>query len=134
MPKVIVIEGVGPAYAAKLIAAGIRTTDGLLRQGATPAGRKSISESTGIEPARILEWVNRADLMRVRGVGEQYSDLLESAGVDSVRELARRRPDTLHARMLELNASRKLVRRPPTLNAVEGWVSAARSLPTAVTH
>ena len=134
MPKVIVIEGVGPAYAAKLIAAGIRTTDGLLRQGATPAGRKSISESTGIEPARILEWVNRADLMRVRGVGEQYSDLLESAGVDSVRELARRRPDTLHARMLELNASRKLVRRPPTLNAVEGWVSAARSLPTAVSH
>jgi predicted flap endonuclease-1-like 5' DNA nuclease len=134
MPKVITIEGIGPVNADKLITAGVRTTDALLRRGATPSGRKAIADATGIDPTRILDWVNRADLMRIRGVGEEYSDLLESAGVDTVKELATRRPDHLHARMLEVNASRKLVRRPPTLNAVEAWIAGARTLPPVVTY
>lgn len=134
MAKIIDIEGIGPAFAQKLIAAGIKTTEALLKAGATPAGRKDLAASSGIDAKKILEWVNRADLMRVRGVGSEYSDLLESAGVDTVKELATRRPDNLHAKMLEVNAAKKLVRRPPSLTAVESWVAGAKALPPAVTY
>lgn len=134
MAKIIDIEGIGPAFAQKLIAAGIKTTEALLKAGATPTGRKDLAASSGIDAKKILEWVNRADLMRVRGVGSEYSDLLESAGVDTVKELATRRPDNLHAKMLEVNAAKKLVRRPPSLTAVESWVAGAKALPPAVTY
>lgn len=132
--KVVDVEGVGVVFAEKLIAAGIRTTDDLLRIGATPAGRKELAAATGIDARKILEWVNRADLLRVRGVGPEYSELLESASVNTVKELAARRPDTLYAKLLEVNAASKLVRRPPSRTAVEGWVAAAKSLPPAVIH
>ena len=134
MAKIIDIEGIGPVFAEKLIAAGIKTTEALLKAGASPAGRKDVAASSGIDAKKILEWVNRADLMRVRGVGSEYSDLLESAGVDTVKELATRRADNLHAKMLEVNAAKKLVRRPPSLGAVESWVAGAKSLPPAVTY
>lgn len=134
MTQIIDIEGIGPAYAGKLVEAGIKTTEALLKAGGTAGGRKQIAADTGIDAKKILEWVNRADLMRVRGVGSEYSDLLEAAGVDTVKELATRRPDNLHAKMLEVNAAKNLVRRPPALAAVESWVAEAKGLPPAVSH
>jgi predicted flap endonuclease-1-like 5' DNA nuclease len=132
--KIIDIEGVGPVAAKKLTDAGIKTTQALLKRGGSPAGRREIAQATGLDAGKILEWVNHADLMRIRGVGSEYSDLLEAAGVDTVKELATRRADNLHAKMLEVNASKKLVRRPPSRQLVEGWVTSAKSLPQAVTH
>ena len=134
MAKVIDIESIGPAYAAKLEAAGVGTVEALLSRGGSPKGRKDLAEATSIDQAKILEWVNRADLMRIKGVGSEYSDLLEAAGVDTVKELATRRPDNLHAKMLETNDQKKLVRRPPTAADVEKWVAEAKSLPPAVTY
>jgi len=134
MANLEIIEGIGPAYAEKLRAAGIRSVDALLRAGATPADRKALEEKTGISHARILDWVNRADLMRVRGVGEEYSDLLEQAGVDTVRELAQRNADNLHEKMLELNAEKRLVRRPPTRDMVARWIEQARTLEGIVSY
>ncbi|GIW12878.1 MAG: ferredoxin [Tepidiforma sp.] len=134
MPKVIDIEGIGPAYAARLEAAGIPTTEKLLERGSTAKGREQLAAELGITPARVLEWVNRADLMRISGVGSEYSDLLEAAGVDSVPELAQRRPENLHAKLVEVNEAKKLVRQVPSLASVEKWVAEAKTLPTAVSH
>jgi hypothetical protein len=128
------IEGIGAAFAAKLHAAGVGSIEGLFTTGATPAGRKELSEKTGISAAQILKWVNRADLMRVRGIGEEYSDLLELAGVDTVVELAQRRLESLHAKLLEVNAAKKAVRRPPALSMVQSWVEQAQKLPRGVSY
>jgi len=134
MTKIEDIEGIGAAYAKKLIAAGIKTTDNLLEAAATPAGRKNLAEKTGISEKMILEWVNLADLFRIKGIGEEYSDLLGEAGVDSVVELAKRDPENLHAKMAEVNAKEKLVRRLPTLNEVKDWIEQAKKLPKKVEH
>lgn len=134
MTKIIDIEGIGAAYAEKLQDVGIKTVEALLKAGADPAGRKKVAESTGIDAKRILEWVNRADLYRINGIGSEYSDLLEAAGVDTVRELATRRSDNLHAKILEVNKAKSLVRRPPTEAQVEAWIKEAKTLPTAVTY
>ena len=134
MAKLETIEGIGPVYAEKLRTAGIRTVEALLRAGATPEGRKELAERTGIGDEYILDWVNRADLMRVRGVGEEYSDLLEKAGVDTVVELAQRNPDNLYKKLLEVNAEKRLVRRPPTWEMVTRWVEHARVLPRVVSY
>lgn len=134
MAKLEAIEGIGPTYAKKLRAAGIHGTEALLRFGATPEGRRELEEETGIGHQYILGWVNRADLMRIRGVGEEYSDLLEKAGVDTVVELARRSPGNLYERMLEVNAQKRLVRRLPTQAMVDSWVSEAKTMPRAVTY
>jgi len=134
MAKLTMIEGVGEVYAEKLKAAGVTTTQSLLEMGATPKGRKELAETTGLSPKLILEWVNRVDLFRIKGVGEEYSDLLEFAGVDTVPELAQRKPENLLAKMLEVNAERKLVRRPPTLAQVVNWVEQAKELPRVVTY
>ena len=128
MPKVTVIAGVSPEHGSKLIGAGVLTTGALLRRAATPAGRQHLAAQSGIAVSEIAEWVNRADLMRVPGIGADYAALLDAAGVGSLQDLAFRPPDRLYARLLELNASRKLVRRPPSLNAVEKWVAHARDL------
>lgn len=128
------IEGIGPAYASKLTTAGIRTTAGLLDRAKDPKGRKALAEATGLEEARILKWANMADLMRIRGVGEEYSELLEAAGVDTVKELRGRRPDNLHAKMVEVNGARKLVRQLPTAKAVESWVAQAKELPPMLSY
>ncbi len=134
MARIIEIEGIGEVFAAKLEGAGVATVEALLEQGGSPSGRKSLAEATGLSTDRILEWVNRADLMRVKGVGSEYSDLLEASGVDTVKELATRRPDNLHAKMLEVNEAKKLVRRTPTLDDVASWVAEAKTLPPKVSY
>lgn len=128
------IEGIGASYAEKLKKAGIRSIEALLEAGATSKGRKDLAEKTGIGDALILNWVNRADLFRVPRVSEQYSDLLEKAGVDTVVELGKRKPANLLAKMVEVNAEKNLVNRMPTLKMVESWVEAAKSLPRKVQH
>lgn len=134
MARIIDIEGIGPKYAATLTAAGIKTTEALLKRGANPAGRKALAEETKLDAKLILEWVNRCDLFRVKGVGTQYSDLLEQSGVDTVKELGTRKPENLHAKMLEVNAAKKFVKRPPTAAQVVAWVAEAKKLPAAVTY
>jgi predicted flap endonuclease-1-like 5' DNA nuclease len=134
MAKLEIIEGIGPVYAQKLRAAGIGTIEALLKMGATPAGRKEIQEATGIGAEFILDWVNRADLMRIRGVGEEYSDLLEKGGVDTVVELAQRNADNLYQKLIEVNAEKRLVRRPPSRSMVGQWVQQAKVLPRKVSY
>ena len=134
MTKIIDIEGIGQKSAEALLGVGIKTTEGLLKAAGGAAARKALAEKTGIDAKKILEWVNRADLMRITGVGEEYSDLLEQAGVDTVKELATRRPDNLLAKMLEINEAKKAVRRPPTAAAVSAWVAEAKTLTPAVTY
>ncbi len=134
MHSVIDIEGVGAVYSRKLHEAGVATTEALLEKGATPEGRTGLAEATGIGHRRILKWVNRADLFRVKGVGEQYSDLLAEAGVETVLELAQRRPDHLHQKLAETNQSKRLVRVLPDLAVVAGWVEEAKRLPGVVRY
>jgi predicted flap endonuclease-1-like 5' DNA nuclease len=134
MPNVIDIEGVGRVYSQKLHDAGVATTEALLEKGATPQARKSLSEKTGIGHKLILKWVNRADLFRLKGVGEQYSDLLAAAGVDTVLELAQRRPDHLHQKLVEINDSKHLVRVVPPSDHVAQWVEEAKNLPRKVNY
>jgi len=134
MLKIEDIEGIGPAYAEKLVETGIKTTEDLLEAGSTPKGRESLAQKTGITEKLILEWVNLADLFRIKGVGEEYSDLLEEAGVDTVVELGKRVPENLHAKILEVNEKKKLVRRPPTINEVKQWVDQAKNLPRIVEY
>ena len=131
---IIDIEGIGPVYAEKLKSINIYTTSDLLEAGATPIRRKDLAEKTGISPKLILEWVNIADLYRIKGVGEEYSDLLEEAGVDTVVELARRVPENLHAKMLEVNEEKNLVNRLPPLSEVENWVEQAKKLKRVVEY
>jgi predicted flap endonuclease-1-like 5' DNA nuclease len=128
------IEGIGQQYAQKLGQHGIRSTESLLSNAASRKGRRELARELGISEKLILSWVNRADLMRVRGIGEEYSDLLEAAGVDTVRELANRRPDNLHQTLLKVNGSKRLVRRPPALVEVERWVKNARELVPVITY
>ena len=134
MAKIEEIEGIGPTYAKKLIEAGIKMTDDLLEAGSTPKGREELAEKTGISSKLILEWVNLSDLLRIKGVGEEYSDLLEEAGVDTVVELSRRNPENLHAKIVEINKEKKLVRKPPTLDDVRGWIEQAKKLPRKVQY
>ena len=122
MPKLENVEGIGEVYGAQLRAAGVGSIAALLSQGSTPQGRQQIAEKSGLSPKRILTWINHADLKRVRGVGRQYAELLEAAGVDTVVELAQRRADNLHQKMLEVYREKRLVRRPPALSMVEGWI------------
>jgi len=134
MTRIIDIEGIGPHYAKKLIGEGIRTTDGLLKSSASKKGREELAARTGISEKLILEWVNLADLMRIKGIGSEYSDLLEEAGVDSVKELRLRRPENLYRKALEVNAEKKLVRRPPSLKMIKKWIRTAEALTPVVTH
>jgi predicted flap endonuclease-1-like 5' DNA nuclease len=106
----------------------------LLERGRTPQGRKEIAEKSGISEKLILEWVNLADLFRIKGVGEEYSDLLEEAGVDTVVELAQRNPDNLYEKVVDVNHQKKLVRKLPTQGQVDDWVRQAKNLPRVVTY
>ncbi|MBN1535237.1 MAG: DUF4332 domain-containing protein [Anaerolineales bacterium] len=134
MPRIIDIEGIGPKYAEKLIEAGVRTTDALLEKGKTPKGRQELSQTTGISDSLILEWVNHADLYRIVGVGSEYSDLLEEAGVDTVPELANRNPENLFQKLVSVNQEKELVRKLPTENQVADWVSQAKKLERIITY
>jgi len=134
MAKLEAIEGIGDVYAQKLREAGIPTIGALLEAGASRQGRKELAEKADIGDALILEWVNLADLFRIKGVGEEYSDLLEEAGVDTVVELAQRNPENLYAKLVEVNAEKELVRRLPTQSQVSDWVAQAKALPRLVTY
>ncbi len=128
------IEGIGPKFAQSLRAAGVSTVGKLLTVGGSRKGRDTISKQTGISDALILRWVNRADLCRIKGVSTQYSELLEAAGVDTVKELRTRRADNLTAKMREVNAAKRLVRRPPAEAEVANWVEQAKGLEPKVSH
>lgn len=120
------IEGVGDIYAKKLAEAGVRNTDQFLSRGATPKGRAALQEATGVSAKLILRWCNQADLMRLSGVGTQFAELLEAAGVDTVKELAKRNAENLTARMEEVNQAKKLAKASPALTTVRRWISQAR--------
>jgi predicted flap endonuclease-1-like 5' DNA nuclease len=128
------IEGVGPAYAEKLKTAGITNTATLLDRAKDPKGRKTVAADTGIDESRILKWANMCDLMRIKGVAEEYSELLEAAGVDTVKELKTRKPENLHAKMVEVNETKKLVRLVPSAKQVADWVEQAKGLPAMMTY
>jgi len=128
------IEGIGPKYAKKLRKVGIKRTHHLLDRGATKKGRKVLSGESGVDETLILKWTNMADLMRIRGVGEEYSELLEAAGVDTVKELRKRKPENLYKAMAERNSKRKLVRQLPGPVQVDKWVAQAKKLPPVMTY
>jgi len=133
--RIINIEGIGPTYRAALKEkAGLTTTEAFLEAAATPEKRQSLAGHTGISPKLILEWANLADLFRIKGVGEEYSDLLEEAGVDTVVELAQRNPANLYRAMQAANEKQPLVRRLPTQKQVEDWVAQAKRLPRVLSY
>jgi len=134
MTTLVEIEGIGPVNARKLNKGGVRGTNGLLKMGGTRKGRQELSSATGFSSKTILEWVNRADLFRVKGVGTQYSDLLEAAGVDTAVELAKRKPESLLESMAKVNARKNLVNQMPALSLVKSWVKNAKSLKRAVEY
>ncbi len=128
------VEGIGEVYSGKLSEAGIDTPQALLERGATPQGRKELAETTGISGTLILEWVNHVDLFRIKGVGSEYADLLEEAGVDTVVELAQRNPANLFEKLSEVNVEKSLVRKLPTAAEVEDWVNQAKDLPRMISY
>ncbi len=132
--KIIDIEGIGPSYAEKLARAGVRTTGALLKKGGTAKGRKELEAASGVGEGLLLEWVNHADLLRIKGVGSEYADLLEEAGVDTVVELAQRNAENLIQAILKTNETKHLVRRPPAQKMVAGWIAQAKKLPRAVEY
>ena len=128
------IEGIGPVYASKLYTIGINTPLDLLEKGAYPKGREEISAAAGISPTLVLTWVNHVDLFRIKGVGSEYADLLERAGVDTVVELSRRNPENLYAKMASVNEEKNLVRKLPVLSQVQDWVEQAKVLPRKINY
>lgn len=134
MARIVDIEGIGPAIATKLQEAGVRSTSTLLKRGGNPKGRKELAAAINIDESRILKWVNHADLFRVRGVGSEYSELLEAAGVDTVPELRQRNPWALYQMLVKTNEAGKLVRKLPTADQVAEWVEQAKSLPRVIEY
>jgi predicted flap endonuclease-1-like 5' DNA nuclease len=134
MAKLEQIEGIGKTFAKKLRKADIRSTDALLEKGSTPQGRKDLAEKTGIGKQLILEWVNHVDLFRIKGVGEEYADLLEEAGVDTVVELGQRNAKNLFEKLVSTNKKKKLVRKMPTQDQVANWIAQAKKLPRRVNY
>lgn len=128
------IEGIGGAYGAKLREAGIASTTALLKAAADPKGRQQLAQKTGIDAARILLWANMADLMRIKGVGKQFAELLEAAGVDTVKELKTRNAANLAKRMEEVNAQKKLTRAVPAESMVARWIAEAGTMPALLTY
>ncbi len=134
MSKLSMIEGIGEAYEAKLKEAGVASVEELLETCASKKGRASLAEKTGISEKLILKWANHADLARIKGIGGEYAELLEAAGVDTVPELAQRKAENLWAKMVEINEAKKLVRKLPTQSQVEDWVKQAGALPRAIQY
>lgn len=132
--KIIDIEGVGEVYAEKLIAAGINKVEDLLEKCAAPAGRKALAEATGISPKLILKWTNHADLFRINGIGPQFAELLEAAGVDTVKELRHRVAENLQKKLEEVNAEKNLCNRVPAASEVQKMIDQAKELPATMTY
>ncbi len=134
MARILDVEGIGKKYAKKLVDVGVHSTARLLQIAAHKRGREDLAEHTGISEKLILEWVNLADLMRIKGIAEEYSDLLEEAGVDTVKELRQRVPENLYKRLVQINQDKELVRRLPSMHQVTSWVDQAKKLPPKITH
>ena len=132
--KVEEIEGIGPVLGEKLRAAGINTVDKLLEKAATKKQRQSLAEETGISEKQILKFTNMADLFRLNGVGQEYAELLEVAGVDTVPELAQRNATNLTAKMEEVNEAKNLTRKTPSAAEVEKWIAQAKELPRVIEY
>lgn len=132
--KVSDIEGIGPAFEAKLNEIGITNVDQLLDKGAAPAGRKEIEEQTGIDHKRVLDWVGMADMFRVKGIASQFAELLKAAGVDTIKELRTRNAENLHKKLEEVNAEKNLTKAVPRLDQIEDFISQAKELEPKVTY
>ena len=132
--KIIDIQGIGPVYAEKMIAAGVETVPQLLERGKTPKGRKELEDVTGIRHDLILTWVNHADLFRIKGIGPQFSELLEAAGVDTVKELSHRNAANLEKTMIEVNEKEHRTKRVPTAGELQKMIDQAKELPAVVTY
>jgi predicted flap endonuclease-1-like 5' DNA nuclease len=132
--KIEEVEGIGPVYSEKLSAAGASTTDEFLKLAGTKSGREKLAEATGISETLIRDWANMVDLMRLNGVGKQFSELLEAAGVDSCAELAQRNAENLAAKLAEVNEAKNLTNRTPSLSEVEKWINEAKTMPKVVSH
>ena len=132
--KIIDVEGIGEVYSEKLIAAGIKDIETLLEKCAKPVGRKALAEETGISPKLILTWTNHADLMRINGVGPQFSELLEAAGVDTVKEFRHRKAENLVPKMEEINEQKHLVGRVPSVTEVQKMIDQAKELPAVMEY
>lgn len=128
------IEGIGPSYAQKLAVAKIKTTNDLLRYCCDAKGRVSVSTRTGVSEQQLLKWANMADLMRISGIGSEFSELLEAAGVDTVKELRNRNAENLAVTMKEVNRARRLTRTTPSAKSVQKWISQAGRLAPVITH
>lgn len=134
MAKLDTIEGIGPALSEKLESAGVGSVENLLKTGGDKKGRAALAEKAGISEGQLLKFVNHADLMRIKGIGGEYSELLEQSGVDTVPELAQRNAANLAAKINEINAAKKLVRVTPSEKQIAGWIQQAKGLPKAVHH
>ena len=134
MATITDVEGIGKVNGRKLQKAGIRTLEGLLKAGADRKGRRAISKASGISEKMILGWVNRADLCRIKGVGSEYSDLLECSGVDTVKELSKRKSTNLYEKMTEVNKKKKCVRQLPSSKMVTGWIKHAKRLKAVIKY
>ena len=132
--KIVDIEGIGEVYAAKLNAAGVKNTDDLLKNCATRTGRSKMAEATGISEKLILKWTNHADLFRIKGVAGQFSELLEAAGVDTIKEFRHRVPANLYAKMEAVNAEKNLVNRVPSVKEIEKMVAQAKEMEPMVKY
>lgn len=132
--KIKQIEGIGEVYAQKLNAAGIKTTEALLEKGATAAGRAKLAEETGISGKLILKWTNHADLFRIKGIAGQFAELLEAAGVDTVKEFRHRVPANLHAKLVETNEAKNLCNRVPAVSELEKMIAQAKELEPVITY
>ena len=134
--KLEYVEGIGSKYADKLRKAGVKSTDALLKMGATKKGRQAIAKDSGVSEKLILTWVNHVDLFRITGVGQEFAELLEQAGVDSVPELSKRKPDNLLEAIGKANSKNKnnLVRRKPGIDQIKDWIGQAKKLKKVVTH
>ncbi len=132
--KIKEIEGIGPVFAEKLGKAGVLTVESLLEKGATRGGRKALADVAGIDESKVLNWVNKADLFRIKGVGPQFSELLEAAGVDTVKELKNRNAENLYQKLVEVQAEKKITRAVPALKQVTSFIEQAKTLPPVVTY
>lgn len=132
--KIEEVEGIGPVYAQKLIAAGVKTTDDFLKVCADQKGRDKVAKDTGISATHLLKWANMADLMRIDGVGKQFAELLEGAGVDTVKELRNRRADNLATKMAEVNEKKKLCKVNPSEKEISDWITQAKAMTPLITH
>jgi predicted flap endonuclease-1-like 5' DNA nuclease len=134
MSKLSIIEGIGSTYEEKLKEVGVNSIEELLEECSTKKGRTTLSEKSGISEKLILKWANHADLMRIKGIGGEYAELLEASGVDTVPELSKRKAENLFNKMLEVNEEKSLVRKPPSQSQVEKWIEEAGTLPRKLNY